>query len=59
MNETLVSSKKIKELKEAASAYEAALEYDYCPDNEYYNEDYWGSRPDEIAKDIINIINKL
>ena len=54
----------IKELKTAKLAYELALEWGYCPsngDSAYVDgiDEYSGSRPDEIAHDILRLIDKL
>lgn len=54
----------IKELRVAKKAYSISLEYDYCPSNgdKGYKkgiDEYSGSRPDEIALMICNLIDKL
>ena len=54
----LIRATEIDKLKLAAKCYELALEHDYCPMNEDTGE-YGGSRPDEIASDIITLINNM
>lgn len=65
--------KQVEGLKEAALAFEIALEYDYCPDSKAIGEvqemfpdatestleKYRGLRSDEIANRLVRLIREL
>lgn len=67
------NKKQIVELKEAVQAYKIALNYDYCPYEDQFEEvkqkfdisnknvlvKYQGNRPDEIARMIVDLVEDL